>query len=121
MTASLKLSRWFYEQEQRNCRLPERDAPPPPPLETDRPPGRPRKPAAVQTSSAPTRPDLAGKPRKRLNAEQHQTIIKLIETYPHRPSIVAKEFAKAWPGHTVSVPTVCIKEHNAIKAGKLQL
>jgi len=98
MVASPKLSRWFYLSEQRNCRL----APQLPEDET------------------PLVENTRGRPSK-FTALQQQTIIELIKAHPRRPSIVKKEFAKAWPGLAVTAHNINSLKLKAIKAGNLKL
>jgi hypothetical protein len=106
MVASPKLSKYFYEYEQRNRRLPASD------LSTA--PTPPRRTARARGFSAGTGS------RNRLSGGQEQTIISLLQTM-HNAAAVRREFIKAGHG-TVSTPTVCkLAKREGIPLGKLSL
>src|SRR5689334_20494363 len=104
MVASPKLSQWFYLYEQRNR-----------PLRLEDLRHRPTAPAP------PRRRGFApGNPQKRFTEPQRQTIIDLIKSHPRSPSTVAEEFAKAWPGLTVTKVTIHKLKREVVKLGALQ-
>jgi hypothetical protein len=107
MVDSPKLSPWFYEYERRNCRL----SPPTPPTGNQSP---------APPAPAKRRGFAPGVPQKRFTEPQRQTIIDLIKEHPHSPSTVAEEFAKAWPGLTVTKVSIHKFKQKAMTPGKLQ-
>jgi hypothetical protein len=106
MSRSPQMSIWFREYQQRNCRLAPR---------TVKVAGEPAIPLGRPRGFAP------GGPQKRFTEPERETIINLLQIYPRSPATVAQFFAEAWPGHSITPPTIHKIKCAAIKAGKLKL
>jgi hypothetical protein len=110
MVASPKLSPWFYEYEQRNCRLTPHTVKPP--QDEEAPAPAPRRPPGFAAGS---------RPHKVFTEPQRQTIIDLLRQHPRSPSTVQDKFAEVWPGLTVTRVTIHTIKHKAAEAGALKL
>jgi hypothetical protein len=104
MTASPKLSRWFYEYIERNRRLNDQPAPPPPDA----------------TSPAPQEPrgHTSGWTRHLFTTEERQLILDLLKEHPGKTATVKNMFIQA-TGLTVSSKVIYTVRDEAIRNGQL--